>query len=265
MIVLRTPKGWTCPPVVDGQQVEGTFRAHQVPLPERSRRTTATATCSSSGCGRIGPRSCSTSDGAPDEGPREPRSGRRSTDERESRRERRRAAAGPAPARLARLRGRGRGARWYRARSDARARRVATRGDPREPVELPHLRSGRARQQPAAGHPRGHRPRLADPHRRARRSTGARRSRHRGALRAHVPRPARGLPPQRPARRVHLLRGVHPHRRLDVQPARQVARSMQRRAVASTDPQPELPAVVARVAPGPQRQHAPGSRASSTW
>jgi xylulose-5-phosphate/fructose-6-phosphate phosphoketolase len=33
MIVLRTPKGWTCPPVVDGQQVEGTFRSHQVPLP----------------------------------------------------------------------------------------------------------------------------------------------------------------------------------------------------------------------------------------
>ncbi len=33
MIILRTPKGWTCPPQVDGQQVEGTFRAHQVPLP----------------------------------------------------------------------------------------------------------------------------------------------------------------------------------------------------------------------------------------
>ncbi|MBF6338328.1 phosphoketolase family protein [Nocardia abscessus] len=33
MIVLRTPKGWTCPPTVDGDQVEGTFRAHQVPLP----------------------------------------------------------------------------------------------------------------------------------------------------------------------------------------------------------------------------------------
>ncbi|MEV2221633.1 phosphoketolase family protein [Nocardia vinacea] len=32
MIVLRTPKGWTCPPVVDGDPVEGTFRAHQVPL-----------------------------------------------------------------------------------------------------------------------------------------------------------------------------------------------------------------------------------------
>jgi xylulose-5-phosphate/fructose-6-phosphate phosphoketolase len=32
MIVLRSPKGWTGPKVVDGLQVEGTFRAHQVPL-----------------------------------------------------------------------------------------------------------------------------------------------------------------------------------------------------------------------------------------
>lgn len=34
MIVLRSPKGWTGPGVVDGQQVEGTFRAHQVPVNE---------------------------------------------------------------------------------------------------------------------------------------------------------------------------------------------------------------------------------------
>ena len=32
MIVLRTPKGWTGPKVVDGQKVEGTYRSHQVPL-----------------------------------------------------------------------------------------------------------------------------------------------------------------------------------------------------------------------------------------
>jgi xylulose-5-phosphate/fructose-6-phosphate phosphoketolase len=32
MLVLRTPKGWTGPREVDGVQVEGTFRAHQVPL-----------------------------------------------------------------------------------------------------------------------------------------------------------------------------------------------------------------------------------------
>ena len=34
MIVLRSPKGWTGPSVVDGKQVEGTWRAHQVPLAE---------------------------------------------------------------------------------------------------------------------------------------------------------------------------------------------------------------------------------------
>ncbi len=32
MIVLRTPKGWTGPRVVDGEKIEGTFRAHQVPI-----------------------------------------------------------------------------------------------------------------------------------------------------------------------------------------------------------------------------------------
>src|SRR5918995_754025 len=32
MIVLRTPKGWTGPAVVDGLPVEGTYRSHQVPL-----------------------------------------------------------------------------------------------------------------------------------------------------------------------------------------------------------------------------------------
>jgi xylulose-5-phosphate/fructose-6-phosphate phosphoketolase len=32
MIVLNSPKGWTGPKVVDGLRIEGTFRAHQVPL-----------------------------------------------------------------------------------------------------------------------------------------------------------------------------------------------------------------------------------------
>jgi xylulose-5-phosphate/fructose-6-phosphate phosphoketolase len=32
MIILRTPKGWTCPQEIDGLPVEGTWRAHQVPL-----------------------------------------------------------------------------------------------------------------------------------------------------------------------------------------------------------------------------------------
>ena len=34
MIVFESPKGWTGPVVVDGKQIEGTFRAHQVPIAE---------------------------------------------------------------------------------------------------------------------------------------------------------------------------------------------------------------------------------------
>jgi xylulose-5-phosphate/fructose-6-phosphate phosphoketolase len=37
-IVFRSPKGWTGPRFVDGVQVEGTFRAHQIPLPEVRER-----------------------------------------------------------------------------------------------------------------------------------------------------------------------------------------------------------------------------------
>jgi xylulose-5-phosphate/fructose-6-phosphate phosphoketolase len=32
MIIVRSPKGWTGPKVVDGKQIEGTFRSHQVPV-----------------------------------------------------------------------------------------------------------------------------------------------------------------------------------------------------------------------------------------
>ncbi len=38
MIVLRSPKGWTGPKVVDGLPSEGTFRAHQVPIAEFKKR-----------------------------------------------------------------------------------------------------------------------------------------------------------------------------------------------------------------------------------
>jgi xylulose-5-phosphate/fructose-6-phosphate phosphoketolase len=36
MIVLRSPKGWTCPKEVDGLKLEGTWRAHQVPIADVS-------------------------------------------------------------------------------------------------------------------------------------------------------------------------------------------------------------------------------------
>ena len=45
MIVLRTPKGWTGPKVIDGQRIEGNFLAHQVPImmdkPEHLEKLTA--------------------------------------------------------------------------------------------------------------------------------------------------------------------------------------------------------------------------------
>jgi xylulose-5-phosphate/fructose-6-phosphate phosphoketolase len=37
MIVLRSPKGWTGPKELDGKPIEGTWRAHQVPLPHPER------------------------------------------------------------------------------------------------------------------------------------------------------------------------------------------------------------------------------------
>ncbi len=36
MIILRSPKGWTGPKVVDGKPAEGTFRSHQVPMGDMS-------------------------------------------------------------------------------------------------------------------------------------------------------------------------------------------------------------------------------------
>ncbi|HEX5045664.1 MAG TPA: phosphoketolase family protein [Gammaproteobacteria bacterium] len=37
MIVLRSPKGWTCPKEIDGKRVEGYWRSHQVPMGEMNR------------------------------------------------------------------------------------------------------------------------------------------------------------------------------------------------------------------------------------
>lgn len=39
MIILRTPKGWTCPQEVHGHKVEGSWRAHQVPIADARQNT----------------------------------------------------------------------------------------------------------------------------------------------------------------------------------------------------------------------------------
>ena len=59
MIVLRTPKGWTGPKIVDGKPVEGTFRAHQVPLAD-SRPSRSICEMLEEWMKSYQPRSCST-------------------------------------------------------------------------------------------------------------------------------------------------------------------------------------------------------------
>ncbi|HWF66496.1 MAG TPA: phosphoketolase family protein, partial [Acidobacteriaceae bacterium] len=34
MIILRSPKGWTCPKELDGHKLEGSWRSHQIPVPD---------------------------------------------------------------------------------------------------------------------------------------------------------------------------------------------------------------------------------------
>ena len=60
MIVLRTPKGWTGPKVVDGKPIEGTFRAHQVPIDWAPPTRGNTCARSRHGCAATTPRNCST-------------------------------------------------------------------------------------------------------------------------------------------------------------------------------------------------------------
>ena len=80
--------------------------------------------------------------------------------------------------------------------------------------------------------------------------------------------PVRGLAGRlsadRPARAVQQLRGVHSHRRFDVQPAREMAEGHAGAAVAAQDRIAELSARLACLAAGSQWLHPSGSRVSST-
>jgi xylulose-5-phosphate/fructose-6-phosphate phosphoketolase len=80
------------------------------------------------------------------------------------------------------------------------------------------------------------------------------------AQRASVRGLAGRLPFDRAARAFQQLRGVHPHRRFNVQPARQMVEGHGGTAVAPEDRLAELSARVPRMAAGPQRLHPSGSR-----
>ena len=186
----------------------------------------------------------------------------RAAHERQSARQRRAAAEGAPAARLPRLRGRGHEPRSRRRRGHARPGPLPARRHEAEPrgTELPRLQPRREQLEPLAGHSLRHQPlpgRRDPPRGRPHR---AGRPGHGGLERAPVPGLARRVPAHRPPRLLQLLRGLHPHHRLDVQPARQVAEGVEPHPLAAASRLAQLPAELARLAAGPQRLLAPGSR-----
>ena len=100
-------------------------------------------------------------------------------------------------------------------------------------ARLPAVRPRRDRVEPARRGLRGDAEDVGGRDPAGRRRARARRPGHGDPVGDDVPGLARGLPAHGPARPVLVLRGVHAHRRLDVQPAREVAEDLARAAVAA--------------------------------
>ena len=157
MIVLRTPKGWTGPAEVDGLPVEGTWRAHQVPLAE-VRTNPDHLRQLEDWMRSYRPGELFGQDGSPHDDLL--RSCRRVAPARlDTARQRRRAAARPGLARIPRLRRAGNRTRRQRLRAHSRPRHAAARrpAPQRGAAQLPHLRPRRDRVQPAQRGARGDR------------------------------------------------------------------------------------------------------------
>ena len=131
------------------------------------------------------------------------------------------------------------------------------------PTELPRVQPGRNDLEPLGRRIRSDEPLLDRGDHSPRRPRCTRWPRDGDVERAPVRGLARRLSAHRPPRLLFLLRSVHPHRRFDVQPARQVAEGDAGHSLAAPDCLAELPAHVARLAAGSQRLHPSGSRASS--
>ena len=261
MIVLQTPKGWTGPKVVDGLPIEGTFRAHQVPLVGSCARSPQHLQCSNSGCAAIGPRNCSTHSG----------SLRAELAELAPKGERRMGANPHANGGILLRDLRMPDFRDYavdvpepgavRRRRHPRARTLpARRHQAQRRSRATSASSARTRRSPTGWTPSSRRPsgsgtREIVPIRRSPRARGPRDG---GAERAPVPGLARRLPAHRRHGLFNSLRGVHPHHRLDVQPARQVAEGDAPDPLAAADRLAQLSAELARLAAGSQRLHPSG-------
>ena len=261
MIVLRTPKGWTCPKEIDGKRCEGYWRSHQVPMGEMYENPEHVRILEQwmksyrpeelfDEAGRLKPELAELA----------PKGTRRMSANPH--------ANGGALLRDLRLpdfrdfadrdAGAGRGDR----RGDARDGPLPRRRDAAQsrPAQLPPVQPRREQLQPLAGRAQRARTAPGRPRPSLRRSSRARRPGDGDAQRAPVPGLARRLSADRPARLLLVLRGLHPHHRLDVQPARQVAEGVQRHPMAPADRLAQLSAVEPRLAAGPQRLQPSGPR-----
>ena len=132
MIVLRTPKGWTGPKVVDGLPVEGTWRSHQVPIAD-VRENAEHLRLLEDWMRSYRPEELFDDEGRlvaelaalPPKGDKRMSASPHTTGERRAR---------PRPAGFPRLRGRGRGARTVYERGDARPRQLPARRDHAQPA-----------------------------------------------------------------------------------------------------------------------------------
>ena len=257
MIVLRTPKGWTGPREVDGVPIEGTFRAHQVPLSE-VRTNPAHLALLEQWMKSYRPEELFDANGrlvatlralAP-AGTRRMGSNPRTNGGRTT------PLVVPDPAAYALPVGTPGHDAHESTRQLGEMLRDIYRANPTS-VSDPSL-PRRDDVEPARRGVRGVRPvpgRAGAADRRPRRAD---RPRDGGAVRAQLSRLARGVHADWPARAVRHLRGVRADRRVDGDPAREVARVLRRPVVARRDPVAEHPADVDVLAQRPQRVLAPG-------
>ena len=143
MIILRSPKGWTGPKFVDGKPVEGTWRAHQVPVTDLATKP-GHLKILEDWMKSYRPEELFDETGKFRRRASRTRARRRPADGREPARQRRFAAQESADARFSRLRREGCEAGYGACGSHPGARHFPARRDEAEPgcEELPGIRSG---------------------------------------------------------------------------------------------------------------------------
>ena len=236
MIVLRTPKGWTCPKEIDGRRTEDYWRSHQVPMGEMHENPGHVRILEEwmksyrpeelfDDSGRLRPELAELAPQGTRRMSANPHTNGgvllrdlRLPDFRDY------AVTVPAPGAA--------------TAESTRVMGAFLRDVMKLNMEARNFRlfsPGREQLEPLAGRARGHQSRLGRGDLSVGRPPRPRRAGDGDAQRAPVPGLARGLSPDRPARLLLLLRGVHPHHRLDVQPARQVAEGVQSHPLAAAD------------------------------